>query len=130
MVGRAEPLEGGPRSSAIRLLRTADRGASGDQDGSATLCGGMIVDGSPEAFGVAYPPADPLRVTRVRRDGPEPPAWEPPTLLASDVVPGLSLIVPTDGASFRPGIYRVGLADAAGSHTLTLCVGGASAMGE
>ncbi len=129
VVGRAEPLEGGPRSSAIRLLQTADRGAFRGQDGSATTCGGTIVGGTPEAFGLAYPADEPLTVTRVRLDGPEPPAWQSPTLLASDVVPGLSLIAPTDGASFRPGVYRIGLEGAAGSRTLTLCVGGASAVG-
>ena len=88
------------------------------------------MEGTPEAFGLAYPVGEPLSVTRVRMDGPEPPAWQLPTLLAADVVPGLSLIAPTDGASFRPGVYRIGLEGAAGSRTLTLCVGGASAVGE
>ncbi len=130
VVGRAEPLEGGPRSSAIRLLRTADQGTTGDQDGSVVLCGGTIVDGTPEAFGLVYPADDALRVRRVRMDGPEPSGWELPTVQATDVVLGLTLVAPTDGASFRPGIYRVAVEDRAGERTITLCVGGAGAGGE
>lgn len=125
VVGRAEPLEGGPRSSAIRLLRIGSPDGSESPDRPAATCGGAIVDGSPEAFGLAYPVDDPVRVTSVRMDEPGRPAKELATLQARDVVPGLSLIVPTVGASFPPGVYRLAAASALGSRTLTLCVGGA-----
>ena len=45
------------------------------------------------------------------------------TVQATDVVPGLTLIAPADGASFVPGIYRIGVQDRRGERTYTLCVG-------
>lgn len=123
VVGRAEPLEGGPRSSAIRLLGTAPGSPPGDPPGPASACAGTTIDGNPEAFGLSYPPGDPVRVSGVQLDDLGPQAAPLTTLLASDVVPGLSLIAPTDGATFRAGVYRLSVRSAIGSHVLTLCVG-------
>lgn len=133
VVGRAEPLEGGPRSSAIRRLDLVDA----DQVSATPLpadvwCHGTVVDGAPAAFGLAYPVDDPWTVTQVW--------WVDATLRgmgdlttvgASEVVPGLTLIAPADGASFVPGMYRIGVQDRSGERTYTVCVGlgGAGAAG-
>lgn len=115
VVGRAEPLEGGPRSSAIRLLPVTDDGA----------CGGTTVRGSPEGLGIAHPTDRAVRVTSMRVDGrpPQQLATDIATLQATDVVPGLTLIAPTRGATFEPGTYRLGIEDDSGLRVLTLCVG-------
>lgn len=115
VVGRAEPLEGGPRSSAVRLLPVTDGGT----------CGGITISGTPEAFGIAHATDHAVRVTSVRVDDrpPQQLATDLATWQATDVVPGLTLIAPTDGATFEPGTYRLGIEDHTGLRVLTLCVG-------
>ena len=82
------------------------------------------------AFGLAHPVDDPWTVTGV--------GWvdaslrgmgDLVTVQATDVVPGLTLIAPTDGASFLPGIYRIGIQDRQGPRTITLCLGLAGTAG-
>ena len=123
VVGRAEPLEGGPRSSAIRLLPLVDPDGTPGTIPADALCEGTVVDGTPAAFGLAHPVDEPLAVTRVTWvDATLRGMGELTTLQATDVVPGLTLIAPTDGASFLPGIYRIGIRDGQGDRTYALCV--------
>jgi hypothetical protein len=130
VVGRAEPLEGGPRTSAIRLLKLVDPDQAPDAEPAELGCQGTIVGGTPAAFGLAHPVDEPWVVTRV--------AWvdaslramgDLATVQATDVVPGLTVLAPTDGASFLPGIYRIGIQDDRGERTYTLCVGLAGTAG-
>jgi hypothetical protein len=119
VVGRAEPLEGGPRSSAIRLLGIPDTRPSAG-------CDGTVVDGSPEGLGLAYPADGSLTVVGVGVEAPGAATRDVPTLTADAAVPGLALVVPTDGATFLPGIYRLTVEDGTGSRVITACVGGAT----
>ena len=124
VVGRAEPLEGGPRSSAIRLIQLVDPAEAPDTSAAALGCEGTVVGGTPAAFGLAHPVDDHWVVTRV--------SWvdatlrgmgELTTVQATDAVPGLSLIAPADGESFTPGIYRIAVQSGPIQRTFTLCVG-------
>ncbi len=119
VVGRAEPLEGGPRSSAIRLLSTTD-------PWNAAGCDGTVVDGSPEAFGVAYPVGERPTIGLLVVDAPGVAPRAVSVLTARAAVPGLALVVPTDGPTFQPGIYRLTVAEGADARVITACVGGAT----
>jgi hypothetical protein len=88
------------------------------------------VAGTPAAFGLAHPVDDPWVVTQISWvDASLRAMGELATVQATDVVPGLTLIAPTDGASFLPGIYRIGVDSRSGPRTYTLCVGLAGAVG-
>lgn len=124
VVGRAEPLEGGPRSSAIRLLKLVDADQVSGLRPVDAWCRGTVVRGSPAAFGLAHPVDDPWNVTQV--------GWvdaslrgmgDLATVQANGVVPGLTLIAPADGASFLPGMYRISVESRQGPRTFAMCVG-------
>ena len=124
VVGRAEPLEGGPRSSAIRRLDLVDADQLSETPPVDGWCRGTVVGGSPAAFGLAHPVDDPWTVTHVWWvDASLRGMGDLDTVQASDVVPGLSLIAPADGASFVPGLYRIGVQGRAGERTYAVCVG-------
>ena len=131
VVGRAEPLEGGPRSSAIRRLDLVDADEVSEDTPVDVWCRGTIVAGTPAAFGLAHPVDDPWVVTQISWvDASLRAMGELATVQATDVVPGLTVIAPTDGASFLPGIYRIGVESRLGPRTYSLCVGLAGAASE
>ena len=114
---RSKAVRAAPPSACSRIPAT---------DTASVGCDGTVVDGSPEAFGLAYPVDAPLEVVRVGVDAPGGTTRDVSTLSARGAVPGLALVAPTDGATFLPGIYRLTIRDGAGSRVITACVGGAT----
>ena len=55
ILGTAEPLVGGPRSSVIRLLRLRPEIEAAYPAPTGVGCGGTVVDGRPGIIGLAYP---------------------------------------------------------------------------
>jgi hypothetical protein len=131
VVGRAEPLEGGPRSSVIRRLDLVDADAATAIPPADGWCQGTVVDGAPAAFGLAHPVDDSWVVTHVWWvDASLRGMGDLTTVQASEVVAGLTLIAPAEGGSFVPGLYRIGIESREGARTFAVCVGLPGAAGE
>jgi hypothetical protein len=99
VVGSAEPLEGEPRSVAIRLLRARPDGATGFPARDQVNCDGFRVDGLSGVIGLARP-IDAPSTTVTARVLFEFTRWaEQPILTAAGDVPGLTLIAPAGDTS-------------------------------
>jgi hypothetical protein len=122
VVGTAEPLEGGPRSVAIRLLRAETAPASGIPARDRVPCDGIRVDGLTGVIGLAGPvDAPPSSVVahvlfEYSRSG------EQPILVAGGDVPGLILVAPAGSAALTSDVYRVRLGDTTTASGSTVCL--------
>jgi len=122
VVGTAEPLEGGPRSVAIRRLRAAPEGASGIPARDRVPCDGVRVDGLAGVIGLVQPvDAPPSRVVaRVLFEFTR--SEEQPILLARGDVPGLTLLAPASDAVLSSDAYRLRVDDTTRPSGSTVCL--------
>ncbi len=122
VLGTAEPLEGGPRSVAIRLLRPQSDGATGFPARNLVRCDGVRMDGLSGIVGVAYPvDAPPSKVTaRVLFEFSR--SEEQPILTAAGDVPGLTLVAPVGDAALTSNVYRLRVGDDTRVPGSTVCL--------
>ncbi|MEX1170480.1 MAG: hypothetical protein WEE50_10095 [Chloroflexota bacterium] len=122
ILGTAEPLEGGPRSVTIRLVRlrpdttaypvTADIG-----------CGGTVIDGNPGILGFAYPGDEYATTASARILLPFPSRRDQVMLTAAFGVRGLIIVAPARSPILAPGTYRFTIGDGERSRDYALCLG-------
>lgn len=122
VVGTAEPLEGGPRSVAIRLLRPSADAASGFPARDQVRCDGVRVDGLAGVVGVAYPPAAPPPKLTVRVLFEFSRSEEQPVLMAAGDVPGLLLVAPAGDVAPTSSAYRLRVGDDTSTPGSTVCL--------
>ena len=122
VVGTAEPLEGGPRSVAIRLLRPEVAGPTRSPARDLVRCDGVRVDGLAGIVGVAHPvDAPPSRVTaRVLFEFSR--SEEQPVLTAGGDVPGLVLVAPVGDLAPTSTAYRLRVGDNPNTPGSTVCL--------
>lgn len=122
VVGTAEPLDGGPRSVAIRLLRPTPDDVTGFPARDQVRCDGVRVDGLAGIAGVAHPvDAPPSKVTaRVLFEFSR--SEEQPILTAADDVPGLILVAPAGDMALTSSVYRFRVGDDATVPGSTVCL--------
>ncbi|MEA2609092.1 MAG: hypothetical protein QOJ75_1335 [Chloroflexota bacterium] len=122
VVGTAEPLEGGPRSVAIRLLRPEPDGTTGFPVRDLVRCDGVRVDGLSGIVGMARPvDAPPSKVTaRVLFEFSR--SEEQPVLTASGDVPGLILVAPVGDLAPTSTVYRLRVGDNPNTPGSTVCL--------
>jgi hypothetical protein len=111
VVGTAEPLEGGPRSVAIRLLPAGKVSGAGIPPRDRVPCDGVRVDGLAGVVGLAAPvdappPAVAARVLfEFNRSG------EQALLTATGDVPGLTLVAPAGEPPLPSDAYQLRVDD-------------------
>lgn len=122
VVGTAEPLEGGPRSVAIRLLHPQPAGAAGFPARDLVRCDGIRVDGLAGVVGIALPvDASPSKVTaRVLYEFSR--SEEQAILTASGDVPGLMLVAPASDSALTSTVYRLRIGDDPRLPGTTVCL--------
>lgn len=122
VVGTAEPLEGGPRSVAIRLLHATPAVDGGIPQRDRVPCDGVRVDGLAGVIGLAGPVGAraPTVVARVlfefNRSG------EQPLLTAAGDVPGLTLIAPAGEPPLPSDAYQLRVDDTTKPAGATVCL--------
>jgi hypothetical protein len=122
VVGTAEPLEGGPRAVAIRLLRAGQGTGTGIPPRDRVPCDGVRVDGLSGVVGLAGPidAPPPMAVARVlfefNRSG------EQPLLTASGDVPGLTLVAPAGEPPLPSDAYQLRVDDTTHPEGATVCL--------
>ncbi len=123
VVGTAEPLEGGPRSVAIRLLRTSPEPASPTIPRRDRVpCDGVRIDAFAGVIGLAGPPGAPPPNVMARvlfefnRSG------EQPLLTAAGDVPGLTLFAPAGVPPLPSDAYQLRVDDTTNPIGPTVCL--------
>lgn len=122
ILGTTEPLEGGPRSAAIRLLRIKPELDASYPAATGVGCGGTVVEGRPGILGFAYP-ADHYAATATARILlPFPRRQDQVVMTAAFGVRGLILVAPArrptlPGASY---VFSVGTGNDAQDYALCL----------
>lgn len=122
ILGTAEPLEGGPRDSRIRLVRLRPEGADYPAQ-SGVGCGGTVIAGRPAILGLGYP-ADTYETrvsARIRR--PFLRSQEVVLMTAAFGVPGLVLVAPARSRDIHDATYEFVVGEAPHSTTYVLCHG-------
>ena len=122
VVGTAEPLEGGPRSVAIRLLRAGQASGTGIALRDRVPCDGVRIDGLAGVIGLVSP-LDSLPVTvaarvlfEFNRSG------EQPLLTAAGDVPGLTLISPAAAPPLPSDAYQLRVDDTTNPVGSSVCL--------
>lgn len=111
VVGTAEPLEGGPRSVAIRLLQPGQAVGTGIPPRDRVPCAGVRVDALSGVVGLAGPVGIPPPRVAARvlfefnRSG------EQPLLTAAGDVPGLTLVAPAGPPQLPSDAYQLRIDD-------------------
>ena len=122
VVGTAEPLEGGPRSVAIRLLRAGQGSAPGIPARDRVPCDGVRLDGLSSVVGLAGPIDAPPATVAARvlfefnRSG------EQPMLVAAGDVPGLTLLAPAGRPPLPSDAYQLRVDDTTKPAGASLCL--------
>ncbi len=122
VVGTAEPLEGGPRSVAIRLLQSRSPASTAAPANDPVTCAGVRVDGFAGVAGVAYPvdAAPPSLTARAFYDSSR--SFVQPILVAARNSPGLELVVLVEGAAPASFVYRLRIGGETGTPGTTACL--------
>lgn len=96
---------------------------AGEQDLACLEGNEAVVTESPTVIGLGHEPGDPPgRVSgQLQFDGGR--LATQPVLVATEALPGLTLVAPARTDSFAPGVYRLTLEEANGPRTLVLCAG-------
>jgi hypothetical protein len=122
VVGTAEPLEGGPRSVAIRLLRAVQEGGSGIPARDRVPCDGVRVDGFAGVIGLAGPVGAPPARVAVRVLFEFNRSAEQPLLTATGDVPGLTLISPAADPPRLSDAYQLRVDDSTRPAGSSICL--------
>ena len=123
ILGTAEPLEGGPRGAAIRLLRISPEPETAYPAPSGVGCGGTVVDGRPGILGFAYP-ADHyvtaagarILLPYLRRD-------DQVMMTAAFGIPGLILVAPARSPTLASATYRFTVGNGEDTQSYAICLG-------
>ena len=122
VVGTAEPLEGGPRSVAIRLLRAGQAGGTGIPLRDRVPCDGVRVDGLSGVIGLAGPVGDPPAMVAARVLFEFNRSTEQPLLTAAGDVPGLTLIAPAGRPPLPSDAYQLRVDDTTNPTGASVCL--------
>jgi hypothetical protein len=122
LLGTAEPLEGGPGSATIRLLRYGSGAAGAESAARGSGCGGTFVDGRPDLIGFAYPADRASSSARVSVLLPLLRREDASALVASAGVPGLLVVAPATTATFPAASYRLTVGEGDQALTYALCM--------
>lgn len=122
VVGTAEPLEGGPRSVAIRLLRAGQGSAIGIPARDRVPCDGVRVDGLAGVIGVAGPVDAPPATVAARVLFEFNRSSEQPMLTAAGDVPGLTLLAPAGETPLPSDAYQIRVDDTTRPTGSSLCL--------
>jgi len=127
ILGTAEPLEGGPRSATIRLLRLRQGSdpAAGNGYPAATGvgCGGTVVDGHPGILGFGYPADRYETVVRARLLLPFLRRDDTVLMTSAFGVPGLILVTPAHSPTLPNATWRFTVGTGETAQDYTLCLG-------
>ena len=123
ILGTAEPLEGGPRSAAIRLLRIKPDLDPPYPAATGVGCGGTVVEGRPGILGFAYP-ADHYAATATARILlPFPRRQDQVVLTAAFGVRGLILVAPARRPTLSGASYVFTVGKGIDAQDYALCLG-------
>ena len=123
ILGTAEPLEGGPSSSTIRLLRIRPDDGTAYPATGGVGCGGTVVDGQPGIIGFAYPADGYLARVSGRILRPFLRSGEQVLMSAAFGVPGLILVAPARNPTLPLADWRFIVGDGPDPPTYALCLG-------
>jgi hypothetical protein len=123
ILGTAEPLEGGPRSSAIRLLRLRSETEPSYPARTGVGCGGTVIDGRPGILGFAYPADHYASMADARILRPFLRRANVVLLTAAFGVRGLILVAPARYPTLPESTYRFTVGDGGDAQTYTVCLG-------
>jgi hypothetical protein len=122
LLGTAEPLEGGPGSATIRLLRYGLGAAGAESAARGAGCGGTFVDGRPDLIGFAFPADRASSSARISVLLPLLRREDASALVASAGVPGLLVVAPATTATFPAAAYRLTVGEGDKALTYALCM--------
>jgi hypothetical protein len=127
ILGTAEPLEGGPRSATIRLLRLrggTDPAAANVYPASTGVgCGGTIIDGHPGILGLGYPADRYETEVRAMILRPFLRRGDQVLMRAAFGVPGLILVAPARTPTLPNGTWRFTVGTGATAQDYVVCLG-------
>jgi hypothetical protein len=122
LLGTAEPLEGGPGSSTIRLVRYGSGAAGAETAARGAGCGDTFVDGRPDLIGFAYPTNRASSSARFNVLLPPLRHEDVTALVASAGVPGLIIVAPATTTTFPAAAYRLTVGEGDQALTYALCM--------
>ncbi len=122
LLGTAEPLEGGPGSSTIRLVRYGSGADGAERAARGAGCAGTFVDGRPDLIGFAYPADRASASARVSVLLPPLRHEDVTALVASAGVPGLIVVAPATTPTFPAAAYRLTVGEGDQALTYALCM--------
>jgi len=123
ILGTAEPLEGGPASSVIRLLRLRPDVDPAYPAETGIGCGATAIEGSPGILGFAYPADHYASTARATLLFPFPRGEDRVVMSAAFGVPGLILVAPARNPVLATAAYRFTIGDPGSARTYSLCLG-------
>lgn len=86
-------------------------------------CGDDLIGETVPVLGITHPPGQPPQSVAMRADGPLGRTVSLRLRSTREVIPGLTLVAPSRGASFPDGIYRLILGGPSGPSTTIVCLG-------
>jgi hypothetical protein len=122
LLGTAEPLEGGPGSSTIRLVRYGSGAPGAESAARGAGCGDTFVDGRPDLVGFAHPADRASSSARFSVLLPPLRHEDVTALVASAGVPGLIVVAPATSATFPAAAYRLTVGEGDQALTYALCM--------